>query len=642
MLEWQPIIDAGIKALAPKLIESAVTAASRTFTNLSPYKLLHFDKHFQIAFERCTKVKTIVNGDKPINLLEHYVNPNFRQKDRTFDEYQFIDAIWDNSRVALIGAAGSGKSMFMRYFWVTCTIHPRGKIPIYVELRKFNENYNEDFTTFIFNIAVDSEDKETRGLFKKSIEEGQFAFIFDGFDEIEPKKRRAVESAILKLSEYKNLIIVSSRPDEIFNSWQSFISYEMMPLSLEQTSLLVQRIDFDIEIKNKFVQRLRNDLYERHESFASRPLLATMMLLTFSSYADVPEKIHVFYDQAFDTLFSRHDSTKEAFNRVRRTDCSIDIFKKILSYFCLITYNDNKTEFSESEALEALTKVSQLENITFDGAAFLADLLNAVCILQRDGLKIVFSHRSFQEYFCAYRLARFPERQVGELIGRFSSRQSDSVLPMLFDMDSHLVNRTYIYPTLKQYQKVTSKIATSFVLSEFLMLLGASIAMKHASFSRPSRQILIEFFPEKNEFLCLRAVIMKLYPNIITEIARLHSNNIRAIFDTNTYLLSSKDYIKFGETVLPFLRKISRSANYMVQTDFTEMKYRNFSRSPKGLKTVSCEGDTLAAFLNWIDQSLFSSQIKYEHFEYLKLCTDLKDELESQSKSLSEILGVSL
>lgn len=190
-----------------------------------------------------------------------------------------------------------------------------------------------------------------------------------------------------------------------------------------------------------------------------------MMLLTFNSYGDVDEKIHVFYDQAFDTLFTRHDSTKEVFRRVRSTDYSID---KILSSFCLITYNENKTAFSQSELLETLTKLAQLDGLQVNGPASLDDLLSAVCILQRDRLRIVFSHRSFQEYFCAYRLMRFPEQKVAELIEQFASRISDNVFPMLFDMDSRLVNGTYIYSTLKRYREATEKIGRVFNLYEFI------------------------------------------------------------------------------------------------------------------------------------------------------------------------------
>jgi predicted NACHT family NTPase len=145
---------------------------------------------------------------------------------------------------------------------------------------------NEDFTTFILSIAVNSQEQQAKRLFKAAVEEGQFVFIFDGYDEIEPKTRQAAEAAILKLGEHKNIVIVSSRPDEIFNSWQAFICYDMMPFSLEKTLCLIERLDFDIAVKNKFLERLRSDLFEKHKSFVSRPLLATMMLLTFSSYAE--------------------------------------------------------------------------------------------------------------------------------------------------------------------------------------------------------------------------------------------------------------------------------------------------------------------------------------------------------------------
>src|ERR1700730_9393009 len=128
--------------------------------------------------------------------------------------------------------------MFMPYFWISCAVQPRGKIPLFVELRKFNELSYEDFSSFIFGIAVDSQEQTAKNLFKAAIEDAQFVFIFDGYDEIDPKKRQAAEAAILKLGEHKNIVIVSGRPDELFHSWQSFTCYSMMPFTLEKTSLL--------------------------------------------------------------------------------------------------------------------------------------------------------------------------------------------------------------------------------------------------------------------------------------------------------------------------------------------------------------------------------------------------------------------
>ena len=55
---------------------------------------------------------------------------------------------------------------------------------------------------------------------------------------------------------------------------------------------------------------------------------------------------------------------------MRSTDYSIDVFKKILSSFCLITYNEPKTEFSETDVLETLTKVAQLDGIQVKAQPF--------------------------------------------------------------------------------------------------------------------------------------------------------------------------------------------------------------------------------------------------------------------------------
>jgi hypothetical protein len=377
-----------------------------------------------------------------------------------------------------------------------------------------------------------------------------------------------------------------------------------------------------------------------------------MMLLTFSSYGDVDEKIHVFYDQAFDTLFSRHDSTKEVFRRVRSTDYSIDVFKKILASFCLISYNENKTAFSQSEVLETLTKVVKLDGLQVNGAAFLEDLLSAVCILQKDGLRIVFSHRSFQEYFCAYRLMRFPENKVAELIGRFASRISDNVLPMLFDMDSRLVNRTYIYPMLNRYEKATEQIEQNFKLTEFCRLLGATYFIQHGPYNKNSRlsrllfislmsgpipSSLSEIFEREdmdgNEFLRLRAVVMKLYRNIKYDV-NSHDNDD---LGSNMYWCDNEDNRSYRETLSQRIKKITKSTKYLLVADCTNIRYIEYDFK-KGTKHYPKEIHDI--FVSWINRTSVAAQVESEDLQMIKLRAELEQEQKSQIKSLNEILGI--
>lgn len=133
-----------------------------------------------------------------------------------------------------------------------------------------------------------------------------------------------------------------------------------------------------------------------------------MMLLTFDQFADIPEKVYLFYEQAFDTLFAKHDATKEAYKRKTYTGLSIDIFKKTLAYFCLASYYDQKHQFTDSEVREYINKSIKMMNYDIKTEDFLKDLRESVCILQKDGLYWIFTHRSFQEYFSAYCLGNYP------------------------------------------------------------------------------------------------------------------------------------------------------------------------------------------------------------------------------------------
>jgi hypothetical protein len=40
-----------------------------------------------------------------------------------------------------------------------------------------------------------------------------------------------------------------------------------------------------------------------------------MMLMTFDEFAEITSKMHIFYDQAFNVLYNKHDATKTSFRR---------------------------------------------------------------------------------------------------------------------------------------------------------------------------------------------------------------------------------------------------------------------------------------------------------------------------------------
>jgi hypothetical protein len=192
------------------------------------------------------------------------------------------------------------------------------------------------------------------------------------------------------------------------------------------------------------------------------------MLLTFQHFGEVPGQVHLFYEQAFSALFSRHDATKEAFKRKHYTDFFIDEFKRYFSLFCLITYLRKKTLMSEADVFSVLADVSKIEKTPIDRGAFLNDLTKSVCILRPEGTDFTFVHRSFQEYFAAYWIARHANDNAGEVMGRVASRLSDNVLTMAWSMNRELVTGAFLIPQLREYRVQTWELAAKFSVVEYM------------------------------------------------------------------------------------------------------------------------------------------------------------------------------
>jgi hypothetical protein len=108
------------------------------------------------------------------------------------------------------------------------------------------------------------------------------------------------------------------------------------------------------------------------------------------------------------------------------------------------SYFREKFQFSESEILDYIRNAARFENVELKEADYLKDLLESICILQRDGLFVSFTHRSFQEYFAAVFISRSPSISIGELLDNFCERPADNVIQMAFDMNRPLIEREWV------------------------------------------------------------------------------------------------------------------------------------------------------------------------------------------------------
>lgn len=452
------VVAANLLATAVAKIGTKVGGASKDFIKkFQADNNRAFAKYLRDSSDRYGKIKTVLYKDAPKPLYDFFECNDLQFSGQLVDAHD-IDNVLDISHHLIIeGAGGIGKSTILKHFFLNI-LTKNGLIPVFVEMKDINssdcslyELMQKALSRFGFKLD------ET--YFKYAMETGCFLFLFDGFDEISNEKYNSVLNEMLLISDQyaENHFIVSSRPNDDFLKFERYSRIIVMPFTKEQSASLVGKLDYDADVKARFITKLEKDLYETHTSFASNPLLLNIMLLTFESYAEIPDKLHIFYNNAFETMYFKHDATKSGYKREMYTELSFDDFKKVFSLFCFKTYIKQMYTFSYSEIISLLSG-GGYKDYNFKAEDYLNDLINSICMICSEGLEYQFTHRSFQEYFAALYIDNLPDdgqvkacRHLIDTAG--SNRSGDQLLNMLNDMSPDRFEKNVLIPILKEFDK---------------------------------------------------------------------------------------------------------------------------------------------------------------------------------------------
>ena len=413
-------------------------------------------------------------------------------------------------------------------------------------------------------------------------EKGHFAFFFDGFDEVEHAQRKKLIDDITRIvTKYPDCpVFVSSRPEDTLNGIDEFLVFDIASLSLEKAISLVEKLPFDEAIKQNFVEDLADGLFEMHEDFLSNPLLLSIMLLTYGENAEIPTKISVFYNQAYEALFQRHDAQKGGYSRKRLTNLDIQDFARVFSLFSLQTYEKRKFKMAKSDCLEYIRKSRDYLGFEFAENDYLTDLLNAACLLIEDGLEISYSHRSFQEYFVAKQVLYSDPNTQQALIDRYwKNVTTDSVIFLLFEMNPDLIERLLLVPAgekLFEMIGVKKRVGVSHAM-KFLKIHYNKIVVTQSNISafslgvtKPYARILQLLLRSANYRWPKReGDDLKLHEDLIRCYSHLQSNNGEIEID-----------LKKASYKTPVLREIL-DANGFFSTEALEFGFQSL----KNLKT---------------------------------------------------------
>lgn len=423
-----------------------------------------FQAYLTKSYDKYSRIKTIIYGIEPKRLYDFFEVP-FLKKGSELIKPTKTRVLTDISKFLIIeGSGGIGKSTLMKHLFLS-ELELKDYIPIFIELKDFNEEGHLELEKLLLKKLNQFHNTFQEEYLDYALQSGCFLFLLDGYDELYSENQKEF---FKKLNDFcdkypENHYILSSRPysESEFIEFQRFTVIKAVPFNKEQAISLITKIEYpDEELKNKFIRDLESGLYDRHESFASNPLLLNIMLSTYNDYAEIPQKLHLFYYQAFDTMFSKHDATK-SYRRKMLSDLSSDTFKECFAIFCLLTYQKAKTEFTFPEIEEIFKKFPpRIKNVLNIGN-FIHDLENCLCVLYKEGNRYKFSHRSFQEYFVAYFLNIQTDSKMRDysfrLIesGKFRA-SADSVFFMLEDMNTLRFNSNILIPLLDKFEESKS------------------------------------------------------------------------------------------------------------------------------------------------------------------------------------------
>lgn len=450
-----------------------------------------FKKYLDSATAFYSTKKTLLYAEKPHPFYDLYVCNDIRyrkfringvrdtKEEKTISNVTVSKLEAEAKCVIIEGTGGIGKSMLLTHLFLSSAedTEKSEKIPLFLSLKDYKDTIS-NIVDFIWKSVKEFDSEISQKDIIDALQENKMVLLMDGLDEIQSTLRGAfVEDLEAFIKSYPgNTVIMTSRPINAFISYSKFAVFDIQALTKAQAIELVEKLEFwDTASKNNFIADLDKKLYYSHQQFASNPLLLTIMLMTYSSFGEVPAKMHVFYSKAYETMARLHDATKGSFQRPLHTNLTPEEFAKYFAQFCARSYKDEMLEFdlrSFTAYIGKVLKKAKPEHQSIAPRDFLLDLTDNLCIMYHEGENYYFIHRSFQEYFAAVHFASEYDANLNKVGYFFESMKhrsySDKTFDMLYDMIPEKVERFIFLPFLEKLISDCGKVDEGEEYWEFL------------------------------------------------------------------------------------------------------------------------------------------------------------------------------
>ena len=473
--------------------------------DLKKYLTKHRDKY--------SHIKTLLRGNTPVYLYEIYYPLKLQSDKGVLSTNSIANLFTQSNYITIIGDAGSGKSTLVKHLFLNA-IKEKFKIPLLIELRYLNDDSRalEDYIRDSISVNKISVNPI---ILERFLEKGKFVFFLDGYDELDSETKKTVTKQLNDfVNKYdSNSFILTTRPYSNIEHLPLFFNLRMKDLSLKEGEIkgfIYKQLNEEKEIADKIIKSLEQGQSQYIQSFLRNPLLLTLYILTFQSYASIPDKKYIFYRRVINALFSEHDSkTKLGFVREKLCGLNQEQFESILKAFSFISYFESKFIFERDYVTHKLTIIKSKHNdIVFENNKLISDLKSAIALWVDDNGELAFAHRSLQEYFTALFIKELQveenKRVYDKIISRFANskgkklREVENLLSLLSEMDEFNYYQHYYLPNLQELKSYFDENDSKPLTRQFIDFLSEGIRfneIERTIHNRKGTEIVTEILP---------------------------------------------------------------------------------------------------------------------------------------------------